>query len=431
MPVDLLAFNGVINNQDNDTIPSERSMAAPAINPLPDSNTDPGSLERGESQVAANARLLFASDLGVEATADEAAPVFDTNDQHNFSYQIVETFGQTNVDYLANGGGERYSWLTWNNRPYVSQYELMNVPFSSPSDLPWHFSIKSTTINPYIDNPTMTVPARSGSARLGSTFGHLLNFYGHAEGTNPQASNFYRLLDYTEVPSRYVGTEKWLNPGVFANNPFDSLSHYRYPGKININTVQEEVFNAMMGDYSSGLEYLGADEFDESRWQQTGTMFFKPYRNSMEGNLVPVGVPLTENVDCGLFRRADTSDDESIFDFDSTGVMPVALQTARNADRNAYFKNAIRQRLGNIATTRSSVFAIWVTVGYFEVNTDGTLKLDPFSTPPNQGIEVGADTGEIKRNRGFVIFDRSVPMAFEPGKNHNVERGILVKSIIE
>ena len=80
-----------------------------------------------------------------------------------------------------------------------------------------------------------------------------------------------------------------------------------------------------------------------------------------------------------------------------------------------------------MVTTRSSVFAIWVTVGYFEVNEDGTLRLDP----TGQGIEVGAETGEIVRNRGFCIFDRSVPMGFEPGKNHNVERGILVKSIIE
>ena len=104
---------------------------------------------------------------------------------------------------------------------------------------------------------------------------------------------------------------------------------------------------------------------------------------------------------------------DPLFDFDNTTA-------AYNSDRSAYFRNAQRQRLGNLVTNKSSVFAIWVTVAYFEVDENGLV-----------GAEVGSDTGEITRNRGFFIFDRSIPMAFEPGKNHNVERGILVQSMIE
>ena len=66
------------------------------------------------------------------------------------------------------------------------------------------------------------------------------------------------------------------------------------------------------------------------------------------------------------------------------------------------------------------VFAVWVTVGYFEVDENGLV-----------GAEIGADTGDVQRNRGFFMFDRSIPMAFEPGKNHNIEKGILVETIIE
>ncbi len=407
MPVDLLAFNGINpGNSSNDMTLNERGPGQNAT----DGATDPSSTERGESQV--NSNLLFANDLG--ETAMEGTNV---SDLHNFSYPIEETFGQTNAAYL--GGGERYSWLTWNNRPYVSHYELMNVPFSSPGELTSHFTIRDSAFNPYSDDPTTLTPTRQGVRQLGSTFGHLLNFHGHDESTNPERANFYRLLDYTEVPSRYVGTEKWLNASVFTNSPFNSLSHFRYPGKINLNTIPgEEVFDALLGDYTSELSYTS---FDGSRWQTGGTRFNRPYRNSHEGNLVPTGVPVMENVDCGLFRRATPGSDESIFDFNLNDV-------TRDTERSGYFKNALRQRLGNMVTTRSSVFAIWVTVGYFEVNEDGTLRLDPTTS---QGIEVGAETGEIVRNRGFCIFDRSVPMGFEPGKNHNVERGILVKSIIE
>ena len=34
-------------------------------------------------------------------------------------------------------------------------------------------------------------------------------------------------------------------------------------------------------------------------------------------------------------------------------------------------------------------------------------------------------------NRAFAIFDRTIPVAFERGKNHNVDKAILVKRFIE
>ena len=48
---------------------------------------------------------------------------------HNFSYIIEDSLGQTNTAFVTDvvTNGNRYPWLTWNNRPYVSQYELANV----------------------------------------------------------------------------------------------------------------------------------------------------------------------------------------------------------------------------------------------------------------------------------------------------------------
>ena len=45
--------------------------------------------------------------------------------------------------------------------------------------------------------------------------------------------------------------------------------------------------------------------------------------------------------------------------------------------------------------------------------------------------EIGAERGERVRNRAFFIFDRSIPVAYEPGKNHNVDKAIRVKTIID
>ena len=83
--------------------------------------------------------------------------------------------------------------------------------------------------------------------------------------------------------------------------------------------------------------------------------------------------------------------------------------------------------LGGVATNRSSVFAIWVTVGYFEWDNEG----NELRNMGGGGTEYGTETGTVERSRGFFMFDRSIPMAYEPGEDHNVDRGILLQSLIE
>jgi hypothetical protein len=37
----------------------------------------------------------------------------------------------------------------------------------------------------------------------------------------------------------------------------------------------------------------------------------------------------------------------------------------------------------------------------------------------------------VQRNRGFFIIDRSIPVAYEQGKNHNVRDTIRLRRIIQ
>jgi hypothetical protein len=85
--------------------------------------------------------------------------------------------------------------------------------------------------------------------------------------------------------------------------------------------------------------------------------------------------------------------------------------------------------MGNLATNRSNVFAVWITVGYFEA-----LPTLPGASSPDGyqlGAEKGSDTGAIERHRAFYMFDRSVPMGFQRGEDLNVADGILVERMIE
>ncbi len=85
-------------------------------------------------------------------------------------------------------------------------------------------------------------------------------------------------------------------------------------------------------------------------------------------------------------------------------------------------------------TTRSNVYAIWITVGYFEVkyNQQGAKGIDA-QHPDGYELttELGIDTGEVKRHRAFFIYDRSIPVGFQRGENHNVEDGIVLQRFIE
>ena len=90
-------------------------------------------------------------------------------------------------------------------------------------------------------------------------------------------------------------------------------------------------------------------------------------------------------------------------------------------------------RLGNLVTTRSNVYAVWITVGYFQVTPNkGTGVVDAAHPDGYQlQAELGSDTGEIERHRAFYIFDRTIPVGFVRGQDLNVEKALLLRRYIE
>ena len=115
--------------------------------------------------------------------------------------------------------------------------EIMNVPFLAPDQLTYApevstgttFSIDNATINPYDEDQR-----RDEAGALAGRYGHLLNFFGSdmpSAGTNDFA-DMYRLLDYLEVPSRFVGNESYYLTNGTTNvlrHPFNFIPHYRVP----------------------------------------------------------------------------------------------------------------------------------------------------------------------------------------------------------
>jgi len=344
---------------------------------------------------------------------------------HNFPFQLVETMGATNDSYVSTPTGvtanNGFPALTWNNRPFVSHLELMNIPYASADSLTQLFTTKEDdSVDPFAGEDD----------RVRGRFKHLLNFYANDDDSSSSRANLYRLMEYVEVPSRFLGTESRMNAAAVVKHPFNVIPRYRVPGKVNLNTIYNDpgtagtstIWNALQGGYQTiGLSWT---TFLTSRDGSSSTLptdFENPFRPCGKADHVPSlrlfggsDNELVVNDPQTTLFRSDAGGMTPLFDFDED------MNVSINSDRSAYFRNIQRSRLSNLTTNRSSVFAIWITVAYFEVDGNGLV-----------GEEVGIDTGEAVRNRGFYVFDRSIPMAFEPGRNHNVERGILVQSIIE
>ena len=380
-------------------------------------------------------------------------------DTHHFDQEFIASLGTVNLAYdhpdfqIAGEIPVGFAGLTWSNRPFANHMELMDVPFTNTFELlasPETFGVSAPSGQPAVGY-TMDRLGAAGDPYSepvrGGHFGHLLNFFSPGSVLDSDPEGLINLFDFVRVPSRFSGTRIHINTSATLFPPFNTLSRYRVPGKVNVNTIfNTDVMSGWLGPIgqgfivdgqdvvgaprtytNAGLDTSAAGIFEGSRRSPpTGTSRFDdPFRAANSWDKVPVGMPSNDPVSVSLLRNeVGGAIDAPVFAID--GDLPWASPTRDSSSRFELFR-----RIGATTTTRSSVFAIWITIGYFEVDQHSNLVKIDANTPTERGIEIGADVGKATRSRGFYIFDRSIPVACEPGVNHNVEKAILVESIIK
>jgi hypothetical protein len=407
-----------------------------------------------------------------------------------------------------------FEWLPWNNRPYVSGNELLLVPRVRSSQLLKQFNTAEMVAtggagaqnSPYRAN--LGADGKPlGGGNTPPAYAHLENFFFTAQGLQNVNANdlkstpleLYRLLDYVHTPSLFTGTQTWLNPAVFSQTlsplggtldprynrlaPFNKASSFRDPGKVNLNTiVAEDVWRGLFhgdpdptggnnpqthpgpgydriyrGTNDTRPSLLGSRRSDGNpRGEllelnpQFPTFFNNPFRGGAEGELVPLDNMVRGDVDATVLRSSG-----GVLGNNAQPGQPLfsaATQQAFNsAQRNAFFWLQPLTRIGNLTTTRSNVYAVWVTVGFFEVEEAPDLatfvarnSLGSLDSQSQQALynrvypdgyalarEEGSETGGVRRLRGFYVMDRTIPVGFEPGADHNVDQAIRLRRRIE
>lgn len=309
---------------------------------------------------------------------------------------------------------------------------------------PFDFEVDFVSTNPDLIN----TPNVSGIGQ--STWGPNLDYpsLGPAGTVTGHPDSWTNLA--TPTPAIY---QAWLNR--LTVEPLRPPLNIRQPqfrqGRINLNTIKSPaVYRALMSGVSQSGEVNGAffDEFIASR---------RGYAAGMPG---PEALsPLFNNTQpsqlAGAFRSASVSDVASLPETRAITAAGEALPLGKTimrpggvlwdssagalgfsneplfsrplaggggtaldefVPRSAPHQQLPITRLSNLATDQSNVFAVWITVGLFEVD----------ATTMSVGNEVGADTGESRRYRSFHIIDRSVPVMYEPGKLNNALETVLL-----
>ena len=246
-----------------------------------------------------------------------------------------------------------FPWLAWNNRPFANVAEIMLVPTSRSSQLAREFqpldNLGGAAPNEYTQD---TSPQQSyGTLNPVNVtprypYGSLLNFFFGSKTTDPAtavAPNFAQMLEYLQVPSPFVGTETVLDPAKFAFNthippapngiggpvagessmvqggqepdgtaglhpPFNTVSNYRDPGKVNINTIADPSAGAVWNAIRGSVEYVEHDV----RRPGVRRRCAQPPRLRQRGGAVPLrrqsSVDLFQSVPFARRRRHGAAD---------------------------------------------------------------------------------------------------------------------------
>jgi hypothetical protein len=299
------------------------------------------------------------------------------------------TMGQGMAIGQANSNAQNLPWLTHLDRQLINPLELIHVSTVKPHELTqtanrWNFPFNQKSIHP-ITNMLLTNPMNNNNPY----FPTLTKYpYAHNWPWFDENTRLYRFLEAVGVSPLQAG----------------EAMHGRTLGKVNVNTMHsEEVFQAV-------ADAAPANNFTAGDINTAGDV--KTGYNKLVSQLPIISFGQANNVD---FSSATSKKgfNKSLLGYQSFAItnpmnaevpfgnlLDVQGFPASGSSPAIYLRKELLTKIGNSVTTKSNVFAVWITTGYFEVRDDSTQ-------PPKLGPEIGKLDGINIRHRMFAIVDRT------------------------
>ncbi len=179
-------------------------------------------------------------------------------------------------------------------------------------------------------------------------------------------------------------------------------------------------FNSLA--WSGGVEYLGG-----------ATPGYAPI--PAPGALPPTTVlPLGAN---GPVPPTTATNASAFFPTAASGEYLGANSSGGNTDdrQHPFWRSELMQKAMNLTTVRTHQYAVWITIGFFEIKRQGDIAMLAQGNPQLafdvMGPEVGALSGKNTRFRGFFLVDRLKVTGFDPGNIASFRAAVVYRKVIQ
>jgi large repetitive protein len=106
-----------------------------------------------------------------------------------------------------------------------------------------------------------------------------------------------------------------------------------------------------------------------------------------------------------------------------------------DARQHPYWRIEMLERVMNLTTVRTHHYAVWITVGFFEVKRQGEVVMIASSDPRPAfdvlGPEIGLPDQKHRRYRGFFLIDRLKLDGFDPTNTRSWHRAVVYRQSLQ
>jgi hypothetical protein len=373
---------------------------------------------------------------------------------------------------------ETVASLFWFNRPYATPYELMLVPGVGPGELN---RTATTSDRSKLYARQTNDRLRSPFGHLMNFFESSPKGAGESEfyllmelmETPAQYADSAVVKNPASLQQPHAGgdtTSDLIRSEMLSDYfaPRNSVPSMVNPGKVNINTIPgTQIWKGVELNYLRGNDRTADPAAtSNSNWPQIAasrrgyapasnpflvdqhpnmnpaypTQFAGAFRPGLLGAVGPVlagesakdgGGNLQSTRLRNVVRKSNTlfrSDAVPSPDPIPDAAIPLMLGNNgqnlgryRDSDKQPFIAYQRLTRLPNLVTQQSNVYAVWLTVGFFEFDIENS----------GIGAEFTGNRGEVTRYRSFYMIDRTAPVGFRPGEDLNTDKAILLRRFIE